>query len=347
MKTLYLLFLTLISLLLLGCDRQPQEFQHTTLEFGTLIDITVYDTSPETARKAFDRLDSDFALMHKAWSPWVPGSLSRINSLIPTGKPFSVAPSVLPLIKNSIWLTEKTNHLYNPAIGNLINLWQFHRSNEPDIHPPDPAKIKQLVDANPRMEDLHFDGIRMVSDNPAVQLSFGAYAKGYGIELAMNTLEGMGIKNAIINAGGDLKAIGRHGDRPWRIGIRHPRKKDAVIASLEVGDDESVFTSGDYERFYMYKGKRYHHILDPRTGYPTVGTESVTVVYKDAGIADAAATAMFVAGPDGWLDICRNLGITEAMLIDDKGAIHITPALKKRIKLDVDPDTTIITTAPL
>lgn len=342
-------FIALAALIffLAGCEKQPQEFQHTTLEFGTLIDISLYDTSPETAQKAFDDLDQDFAYMHKAWSPWVNGALKRINNLIPTGKSFSVAPSVLPLIENSVWLTEKTNHLYNRTIGNLINLWQFHRYKEKGIHPPDAAEIHKLVAANPKMEDLHLDGIRMYSDNPAVQLSFGAYAKGYGIELAMKKLQAMGIKNAIINAGGDLTAIGRHGDRPWRIGIRHPRKKDQVIASLETSGTESVFTSGDYERFYMYKGKRYHHILDPRTGYPTEGTESVTVVFDNAGVADAAATAMFVAGPDGWLDICKNLGITQAMLIDAKGTIHITPALKKRIQLNPDPGTTIITTPPL
>ncbi|TNF37841.1 MAG: FAD:protein FMN transferase [Gammaproteobacteria bacterium] len=344
MNRLFIILLTLA--LSSGCEHKAKEFHHSTLKFGTIIDITLYDVDEKLAETAFATLDQDFEYMHSAWSPWEPGSLSRLNVLIPTGGKFSVGPAVLPLIEQSMALSEKTDRLFNPAIGNLINLWQMHKHEDPDIQPPAPDKIAELVEQNPHMSDLKFDGIKMYSTNPAVQLSFGAFAKGYAIDLSMDYLKKLGVKHAIINTGGDLKAIGRHGDRPWRIGIRHPRQ-EGVIASIETDGEEAVFTSGDYERFYIYEDKRYHHILDPRTGYPAQGTQSVTVIHHDSGLADAAATALFIAGPDHWYQMAQNLGLKQVMLIDDQGRIHLSPQMKQRIQFKNEQDATIILSPPL
>ncbi|MFW2374340.1 MAG: FAD:protein FMN transferase [Gammaproteobacteria bacterium] len=340
--SLHLRLLLLFSVLLLNaCDRSAQEYHHSSLQFGTLIDITLYDVEPELAEQAFEQLDRDFELYHNAWTPWAASSLSRINLLLPSGASFSAGPSVIPLIEQSRKLAEKTEHLFNPAIGHLINLWQFHRHDEPDIQPPDDARIQQLVRQNPKMSDLKLDGIKLSSSNPAVQLNFGAFAKGYAIDQSIDYLKTLGIKHAIINTGGDLKSIGSHGDRPWRIGIRHPRNS-GIIASIETRGEESIFTSGDYERFYIHNKQRYHHILDPRTGYPATGTQSVTVIHHDSALADAAATALFVAGPDHWWQIAKNLELKQVMLIADNGDIHISPEMKRRILLKQTDQATII-----
>ena len=338
------LLLTLI--VLAGCEPRQQQYQHSILQFGTIIDVTLYGVEPQLAQQAFDDLDRDFAYYHSAWTPYEASSLSRINLLIPTGKPFSVGPSVYPLIEDSMQLARITDHLYNPAIGKLIKLWQMHKHEEPDIRPPAAEKIAELVAQNPRITDLRLDGIRMISSNPAVELNFGAYAKGYGIDLSMQHLKDLGIENAIINTGGDLKAMGTRGDRPWAIAIRHPRL-DVVLASLQIQGEEAVFTSGDYERYYMYEGKRYHHILDPRTGYPAEGTQSVTVIHSDSGLADAAATALFVAGPENWYALARKLGLKYVMLIDDRGNIHVSPEMQKRLKYNESIETTLIVSPPL
>ncbi len=342
---LYLL-ITLTTVLLGGCAPEPQSHQHSTLQFGTLIDITLYGATDEQAQQAFEKLDQDLAYLHIAWSPWETGSLRRTNGLIATGKSFSAGPSVLPLIEKSQQLAEQTDHLFNPAIGQLINLWQFHRHDEDDIQPPDASAIQTLIDANPRMSDLKQDGIRMRSNNPSVLLNFGAFAKGHAIDLEMQQLKRLGIENAIINTGGDLKVIGKPGNRPWHIAIQHPRK-DTWLATIQASAEESIFTSGDYERYYMYEGKRYHHILDPRTGYPAMGSQSVTVIHQDAGLADAAATALFIAGPQQWLSMAKRLEITQAMLVDAEGNIHITPELRKRIRFNPKIQATIIVTPAL
>lgn len=336
----------LLVLCVVACDKPPQQQQHSSLHFGTLIDITLYGVSDEKAALAFDKMDESFAYLHRAWSPWEAGALTRTNNLIKTQNKFSIAPSILPLIEESTELSIKTDGLFNPAIGELINLWQIHKHDDPDIRPPADTEIQSLVKQNPTLDDLKINGVKIHSTNPAVALNFGAFAKGYAIDLQIQTLKNMGIKNAVINAGGDLKSIGAHGDRPWHIAIRHPRK-NTWLAKIKTQGEESVFTSGDYERYYIYKGKRYHHILDPRTGYPAQQTQSVTVIHTNSGLADAAATALFVAGPEKWLNIAAKLGLTQAMLIDQNGIIHVTPEMHKRLIFNPKIETTIKVTAAL
>jgi len=108
-----------------------------------------------------------------------------------------------------------------------------------------------------------------------------------------------------------------------------------------------VFTSGDYERYYMYKGKRYHHIIDPRTGYPAEGSQSVTVITKDSGLADAAATALFVAGPDHWYELAKKLGLKQVLLVDSEGKIHVSPQMLERTHFNDKIETTLIVSPPL
>ncbi|MFV9616558.1 MAG: FAD:protein FMN transferase [Gammaproteobacteria bacterium] len=354
-----LLGLILLSTLLCGCEQSAKQYNYSIFAFGTLIDITLYDVDKNQANAAFEQLQKDFDLYHQNWSPWTNGDLARLNiqlnsqlektSVNPAGNAaLSLPEHLVPLIKNSIELSEQSEYFYNPTIGKLINLWQFHKYQDKNSQPPADSQVQRLIKYNPQMSDLSLDTQNRLSNiNPAVSLNFGAFAKGYAIELEMKQLQKMNIQNAVINAGGDLSAIGRHGDRRWNIGIRHPRE-DSILASIEVKHNESIFTSGDYERYYFYQGRRFHHILDPRTGYPTADAQSVTVLHQDAGRADAAATAIAVAGSKNWQRIAKNMGISHVMLVDSKDNIHLTPAMKKRIKfLNKSPASHIIVSKEL
>lgn len=328
-----IILLSLIGLIISGCQQQKQVITTKFLAFGTIIDLSIYGVSQQQAEIATAAIEKDFAQMHKSWHAWDPGPLGRVNRLISEGATFATPPSVLELIRQGIKLSEQSDHLFNPAIGHLIAEWGF-QSDDPAGHiPPEPARIAQLLQQNPRMRDLVLEGINMHSTNPNVKLDFGAFGKGFGIDLAIDHLRQLGINNAILNAGGDLRAIGSPGSRPWRIAIRHP-SGEGVLASVDVSGDESVFTSGDYERRYTWKGKTYHHIIDPRTGYPATGTSSVTVIHQKAITADAAATALFVAGPDNWYKIARNMGIKYVLLVDKNGEIYMNPAMQQRVNLD-------------
>ncbi len=329
------ILLAVIALISTSCDQQEQIITTRFLAFGTLIDMSIAGLPREEAEKATAAIEKDFAWMHKSWHAWDPGPLGRTNRLISEGATFAVPPSVLGLLRLGRELSIQSDHLFNPAIGKLIDAWGFH-SNSPEGHkPPTPEKIDQLLQQNPRMTDLVLKGINLHSTNPNVKLDFGAFGKGFGIDLAIDHLRQLGVKNAILNAGGDLRAIGSPKGRPWKIAIRHPSGQ-GVLASIEVSGDESVFTSGDYERNFNWKGKRYHHIIDPRTGYPAVGTRSVTVIHPDAATADAAATALFVAGPDNWYNIAKKMGIKYVLLVDSKDQAYMNPAMRKRLTFDSD-----------
>jgi thiamine biosynthesis lipoprotein len=303
-------------------------FHDQFLSLGTLIEISIRTDDTVLARKAFRVLEDDFAYWHVNWHAWNPGSLQRLNRRLPSGDCIA-ARDLIPLIERARAFSRTSRGLFDAAIGRLVELWGFH-GGQGERKPPSAAAIARLVHRAPAMDDLEISGTCVRSGNPTVMLDLGGFAKGYAVDRAIETLKAMGITDAIVNAGGDVFAIGQHGKRPWSIGIRHPRAV-GVIAWLEIRGGEAVFTSGDYERFFNYKNKRYQHILDPRDGYPVAETESVTVVHRYGDVADAAATALMVAGPSEWVEIAHKMDIDQAMLIDRAGRVYITPKLAERI----------------
>jgi thiamine biosynthesis lipoprotein len=346
-EQLYRLCILLLLLAASGCDNPKDPvFQDQFFAFGTLIEVSLYGVEPQIAESISKEIEQDFMNMHASWHAWQPSVLSSLNEQLSAPEPTAIEPSILPLLKEAGRLSQSSSGLFNPVIGKLIALWGFHDNALPVGTLPDSTAIKKLVEQAPAVSDVTIGDTLITSVNPSVAYDFGGFAKGYAIDRAIDRLRKSNIQNAIINAGGDLRAIGQHGDRPWRIGIRHPRE-NTIIASIEVSGDASVFTSGDYERFFEVDGKRYHHIIDPRTGYPANSTTSVTVIHSDAATADAAATALFVAGPDLWQSTARNMGIRYVMLIDTQGIIHINPAMQSRIHFEPGLDAHINLSAPL
>jgi thiamine biosynthesis lipoprotein len=327
----------LLGLLLAGCSQPADPARHRQFfALGTLIEVTYYGIDGDAAERASQELEQLFRRMHADWHAWQPGRLQDTNRRLSTGEAFPADPVLLPLLEKANHLSRLSDGLFNPTIGMLVSLWGFHSDERPAGPPPDREVIKALVSEQPAVADVMLDGGNLQSSNPAVRYDLGAIVKGYAIDQGIGRLRELGIHNAIINAGGDLHAIGRHGNRPWNIGIRDPRGP-GVLASIELRDEESVFTSGDYERYFEYDGRRYHHIIDPRTGYPADSVTSVTVLHTDATTADAAATALFVAGPENWHAIARRMGIRYVLLIDANGTLHMNPAMQERIRFDTEP----------
>jgi thiamine biosynthesis lipoprotein len=330
---------------LVGCDRADPVFNSRFLAFGTLMDLSIIGVSRTRAETVTRTIEDDFRYMHQAWHAWDPGPVVRVNEQLATGEWFAAPPSVLPLLSRSQELAEASGHLFNPAVGKLVDLWGFH-ADEAECHaPPNAEAIAALVARDPRMSDIEIDDFRLRSSNPAVQLDFGAVGKGYGIDMAIDRLRQLGVNNAIVNAGGDLRAIGSRDGHPWRIAIRSP-SGGGVFGFVEVIGDESVFTSGNYERNFRWEDVLYHHIIDPRTGYPARGASSVTVIHSDATTADAAATAIFVAGPQGWYETAQRMGIKYVLLVDEEGVVHMNPRMQGRVQL-LDKNHRIAVSQPL
>ena len=334
-----------LTCLLAACSRGDDPvYRDQFFAFGTLIDLSFYDVETARAEQASQALEQAFTQMHTDWHAWQPGALQQVNARLAEQGQATGDPAIAALIQEANRLSLLSDGLFNPVIGRLVALWGFHSDEPPQGPPPAGERIRQLVEQAPTSADVHVDGLQISGHNPAVRYDLGAFAKGYAIDRGIQQLRELGITNAIINAGGDLRGIGRHGERPWRIGIRDPRKP-GVLAAVELAADESVFTSGDYERFYEYEGQRYHHIIDPRSGYPASATVSATVIHPLAATADAAATALFVAGPDDWPAIARQLGVGYVMLVDREGRIHMNPAMKARLVFESEPDTIVMSDA--
>ena len=333
MKTIRLPALLLFAALLATACRAPEDSRHAEFYvFGTLTGVTLWGASDAQAQQAFARLQQTFQAMHRDWHAWEPGELTRINAAFAQGEAVLASEQIVEMVRRSRELEHATGGRFNPAIGGLVGLWGFHTSDYPIIGPPPSREsVEALLAQRPSTLDIEVDGLRLASANPAVQLDFGGVAKGYAIDVACELLRGIGIDNAIVNAGGDLRVIGGHGERPWRIAVRAPG--GGIVGSLETGRDEAVFTSGNYERFRQAETRRYPHILDPRTGWPVEDLASATVIADEGLLADAAATALIVAGLGEWREVASVLVLDQVLMIDGDGKVWMTPRMAARIEL--------------
>ncbi len=317
-------------LFLVACSR-PGAYNQTIYVFGTLVDVTVWGLPREKAREHVALLAARFRQMHQDWHAWQPGALADLNTAIADGRPIEIQEELGILIERAVELHRRSDGLFNPAIGKLIALWGFHKDDPLDGRPPPGAEeIDALVSSDPKMSDLVIENGRVTSRNRDVRLDFGGFAKGFAVDWAIEELRRQGVENAIVNAGGDLRAIGDKDGEPWRIGVRHPQGK-GVLAAIETVGDESIFTSGNYERYNEHQGVRYAHIIDPRNGRPVVGITSVTVIHDNGAEADAAATALVVAGVKEWPRIARSMGIRHVLLVEENGTVHMSPTMQQRV----------------
>lgn len=322
----------LLAVLLAACAKEPV-YQEQAYVFGTQVDVTIYGENETKARQAVVLVMHEFQRLHDELHAWKPSELSALNAAIAQGKSRQVSPELAAMLEDATRVSARSDGLFNPAIGGLIQAWGFQADDFKAVL-PDQKKIAALVKANPRMNDLVIHGTEVASRNRAVKLDLGGYAKGYALDRAAAILRQQGIRDALINIGGNVLALGTHGSRAWRVGIQHPRKP-GPLATLELGDGEAIGTSGDYQRFFELDGKRYCHLIDPRSGYPVQGVEAVTILThgEHAGLlSDASSKPLFISGTQGWAAAAREMNLDEAMLVDAQGVVHLTPAMQKRLK---------------
>ncbi len=332
----------LLALLFLfsGCGRTPPLVQREAYVFGTRVEVSVWGESAARAGAALSAVLAEFDRLHRMLHAWQPSELTALNRAIAGGeRDIPVSAELAAILRDAQAIAARSDGLFDPAIGGMVALWGFHADEyRPAL--PDPAALAALVRAKPRMADLTIEGDRVSSRNRAVQLDLGGYAKGYALDRAAAILRGLGVKNALINIGGNVMALGDKGGTPWRVGIQHPRAA-APLASIELADGEAIGTSGDYQRYFELDGRRYCHLIDPRSGRPAEGTQAVTVLIprrEGAGaLSDAASKPLFIAGEAGWRRLADALGVDQALRIGSDGAAQATAALKRRlVVLDKD-----------
>lgn len=309
------LYLSMLLVLLNACSA-PADRRDSRFIMGTLVEFTVAGADESAATAAItaaanemQRIDNTFTIYGA-----IDNSVKQFNRS-QVGVTVQLPEEISSLLATALTIKRESRGAFDPALGRLNLLWGFSLPDAPTA-PPSYHAIKLAIPPATCIEKREPGWARL---HETCILDFGAIAKGYAIDRGIEVLRSHGIANAIINAGGDIRLIGLHGDRPWRIGIRHPRNRGEVIQSLELQGDVAVVTSGDYERFYIFENKRYHHIIDPKSGWPVNAVQSVTVIASSAMLADAWSTALFILGHDG-LEVMNRMHL-QTLLIGSEGEI--------------------------
>lgn len=331
------LLLGLACAMLSGCGPSAP-WRQESFVFGTRVELLITGVPEAKALAAGSQVLAEFDRLHRTYHAWQPSALSALNAAIAAGKPMEVSPEFAGYIRQLQQLAADSDYLFDPGIGRLIALWGFH-SDEFKTRLPDETALAALTKQRPSIADIQLDGLRVTSRNPAVALDFGGYLKGVALDRAAQILRTAGIHNALINIGGNVMALGTKNGVPWRVGIQHPRPATvggAPLASLELRDGEALGTSGDYYRFFEINGRRYCHLLDPRTGYPAMGTQSVTILIPPGATAgmrsDVLSKPLFIAG-DAWLRQASKLNVIAALKVGAGGTAIATPAMRSRLKM--------------
>jgi len=292
---------------------------------GTSLVIEVLGEDEAELERGIDAAVAELRRVEDMMTSWRASPLTRLNDAAGRG-PRRVPPELAHLVTESKRIGALTDGAFDITFAGVGKLWDF-KARPPVVPSREQiARALKVVD----YRRIAVDGDASTVALPAgMRIGLGGIAKGYGVDRAMQVLIDRGIRHAFVNAGGDLKALGRKHGKSWNIAITHPRDRERVLAVIPVAN-RCVVTSGDYERFFVHEGRRYHHILDPRTGFPSTGCMSATVVGPSAAFCDALATACCVLDPKRALSIVESLDGVEALVVGMDGDVQLSSGLQER-----------------
>lgn len=308
------LFIFAIFLLFFACEREAL-YRKTDIIMDTVVTVTVVSSSEAEAEKAIEKVFNELKRLEEIFNFYSDRSeVAEINRNAGI-RPVKVSGDMIDLLKKAIHVSELTEGAFDITTGPLTGLWDFHKKEVPDSE-----RIKKAL----RL--VNYKDIVLDEKNSTVFLKKkgmlidpGGIAKGYGADRAVEILKKEGIKAGLVAIAGDIRGYGMKKDgSPWLIGIRRPRSMDSddLVATLPL-KDSAISTSGDYERFFIKDGKRYHHIIDPKTGYPAPSTGGVSVISEEGYLSDSIATAVFVLGPQKGMELLRSLGLRGVFITED------------------------------
>ena len=334
-KVLYVIILSLFVLLIIVASSKrnnPDKVHaYSKVLMGTVVELTLsggseygeayFAAAAEAAFSEISRLESVF-------SSYKPESdISRISRGAGKGAQ-KVSPEVIEVVEAALKISKLSGGAFDPTIGSLGELWSF--SGEVREVPSKAAvnELTKLVDYKQIFIDQGRVGIR----GEDIKMNLGGIAKGYIVGKAVEKLSERGVERMIVKAGGDMFVFSGVDSAPFEIGINHPRLKGRLLGKLKL-QNGAIATSGDYERFFMAGNVRYHHILDPDTGFPARRSISATVTSVDPALADALSTALFVMGEDLGLKMIESIDGVEGVVVDSSGKVHLSSGLKGRIEV--------------
>ena len=314
-----------IVLFFLALPAQAEWFSDAQDKMGTRVEVRLWHDDPAVAeRLLFDSM-AEFDRIETAMSTYQPESeISKLNAA-GAEKWVEVSRELFDLIDRALEMSAMTGGAFDITYDSVGRLYDFRER----IRPADPDIEARLDAIDYRFVELDQNSSRIRFSRPGVRINLGGIAKGYSVESVIGLLRLAGVQNALASAGGDMRLLGDRGGQPWIVGVRDPEQEDGIVTRLGL-EDEAVSTSGDYERFFVEDGIRYHHILNPSTGKSAGLVRSATVIGADATLTDGLSTSVFVLGPDEGLKLIEALPGYEALIIDNAFKVRLSSGLDPR-----------------
>lgn len=289
---------------------------------GTQISVELWADDIESGNKAIRRVFDEVLRLDEMMNPWNPKSeLSRINREA-ADQAVVTTPEIIEVVSRALYYSQLSDGAFDISFASVGQHYDYRLGRAPD------EKTLLSSKGNIDYTAIRLDPVAstLFFAKPGLQVDLGGIAKGYAVDRGIEILQGAGIVAAVVSAGGDSRILGDLGNRPRVIGIRHPRKKDeyAVVVPLA---DTAISTSGDYERYFVEEGVRYHHILDPQTGRSAGDVQSASVITARAIDSDALSTTSFVLGVEKGLELINSLPGVDAIFIDGQGKMHYSAEL--------------------
>jgi thiamine biosynthesis lipoprotein len=321
----------------------PRPFERVTAEgkaMGTHLAFAAFTNDKLEAaaiRKAFDAAISEIQRVEGLMTTWRESAQLAQANANAGKKPVPVDAETFLVLKEALKTSELSQGTFDITFETLHGLWKFDQDIDPS--PPSAAAIKaRLPNVGYRFVKLDEAQHTVFITKPETRISLGGIAKGYGIDRAVSVLKAAGLDAFYAQAGGDLYAAGKKPDgSEWSAGVRDPRGPDGSFFAVLPLSDHAFSTAGDYERAYVVGGRRYHHIIDPRTGYPATACRSVTIWAKTALQADAIDDAVFILGPEKGMALVESLDDVGAVVVDAKNSVWISKRLQGKLKLTQPP----------
>lgn len=331
-KTKFIIMILTIGLFIVGCNQDSEMLERTDFLMDTVAHINLYENgNKEGLDKAFSRL---FEIENRMSRTLKNSDVSRINK--EAGKSeVEVSDETWEMIRASKELAELTEGLFDPTIGPLSNLWEINASTEDrDWIPKEESIEKSLKKVDYKKIDVR-DNFRIFLEEELMEIDLGAAAKGYAADEAKRVLLESGCTSAIIDLGGNLHAVGeKPSGEAWKIGVQDPRSDNQGYIGVIKLKDKSIVTSGDYERFFELDGVRYHHIIDPKTGYPSNNDlASATIISDSSFQGDVFSTASFIMGLEKGRNFIESQKGIEGIFITKDKKIYLTSGIKNDFEL--------------
>jgi len=311
--------------------------EKTYPSMGTELRLAAWTADEPGAMAAFEAVFREFERLEALMSNWREDSdVERLNRA--AGKhPVRVGTEIRDVLRTARQVSEWTGGKFDVTFGVMSGLWKFDYQDRDNVIPEhnEITRRRALINYRDLTVDEHAGTAFLQREG--MRMSVGGVGKGYAVDRARDILRNRGFRDFLIQFGGDMYASGLRDGRPWRLGVQDPRgPANQIFASVDVSD-QTFSTSGDYERFFIKDGRRYHHILDPATGMPAEGCRSVTILAGSATLADALSTGVFVLGPEAGMALIERLPDVEGIIVSATNAVLVSSGLKERVTMLAPP----------